>query len=94
MPNGRKGSQRRYEIRMLREFMYFWGPLLECKFCHKQLVPDPNVGFGHRRHPAVQVRLTVHHEDRNRMNNDRKNLSWAHTECHRRFHATERAAAG
>jgi len=34
--------------------------------------------------------LTVHHNDQNRSNNEKKNLKFCHRHCHKRYHAQHR----
>jgi hypothetical protein len=77
------------ELQMLREFFWFHGPNTLCVFCNKPLCErPPNMSFGHRRHPKVRVRITLHHNDEDRTNNADINLSDAHSACHRAFHKT------
>ena|ERR1700675_2909826 len=79
------------ELQMLREFWWLRAPNMCCFFCHEAL--DYNRGemtFGHRRHPPVEAKFTVHHENHNRENNLFDNLKVCHTQCHRRYHANLR----
>ena len=80
------------EFQMLREVAWFFLPITPCYFCHQPLINEPPQGstFGHRCHPAIEDKITFHHEDRNRNNNKRDNLKPAHTSCHRAYHANDR----
>jgi hypothetical protein len=82
------------ELQMLREFAHFYLPRLLCYFCQKPLMEKQVETFGHRRHPKVRARITLHHIDEDRQHNDWINLSWAHSACHRRFHKQLLLAAG
>lgn len=78
------------ELQMLREIGWLLLPTLPCYFCHKALVNRIQMTFGHRRHPPITVKLTVHHEDRDRDNNSDVNLHLCHSKCHRDYHANLR----
>jgi len=80
------------EFQLLREVAWFFLPITKCYFCPLMLINEPVQGstFGHRRHPTIEDKITVHHLDRNRNNNKRDNLAWAHSECHRAYHANLR----
>lgn len=91
------------ELQMLRELAWFIfgvNPEVQfinmpriCGFCALPLLaPNPAPTFGHRRHSAPPLDLTLHHVDGNRENNSRNNLDPCHDSCHRRYHATKRAA--
>lgn len=82
------------ELQMLREFFWLHAPQIPCEFCGEPLVLLPEgMTFGHRRHPPIEVSITVHHNDRNRENNTRENLKDSHSLCHKLFHAKERQNA-
>jgi hypothetical protein len=73
------------EKQMLREFFWLHAPDIKCRFCNEPLCAESaNMTFGHRRHPKVSVKVTVHHEDEDRANNRRSNLKDAHRACHQR----------
>jgi hypothetical protein len=75
------------ELQMLREFAWFYLPRLTCYFCQKPLsILGLGMSFGHRRHPKVKVKITLHHIDGDRKNNSYANLTWAHSACHKRYH--------
>lgn len=74
------------ELQMLREFAHSYLPRLLCYFCQKPLMERIVDTFGHRRHPKVKVKVTLHHINENRSDNAWDNLVWAHSACHKRFH--------
>ena len=85
------------ELQMLREAAWLIFPNLTCRFCNRSLFHRPNdMTFGHRRHQPVTMKLTVHHEDHNRENNNPGiipnggNLRLVHSSCHRQYHANLR----
>lgn len=79
------------ELQMLREMAWAFLSQIKCCFCSLPLVQrEPGMTFGHRRHPSVKVKLTVHHRDRNRENNKPDNLGACHQACHIAHHAKER----
>lgn len=95
------------ELQMLRELGWLILPRLECFFCHSPIMGGPQgaMTFGHRRHPAIETKFTVHHEDKDRENNQivglehimimglhqlKGNLKISHKRCHQQFHANER----
>ncbi len=79
------------ELQMLREFTWLCLSRFDCYFCHQPMLTRPfDMTFGHRRHPPIPVEFTVHHDDRNRANNQDINLKVCHPNCHRRYHANLR----
>ena len=80
------------EFQMLREIAWYFLPVTPCFFCHRRLIDDPPNGstFGHRRHPAIDGKITFHHKDHNRSNNDRSNLAPSHKLCHIQYHVNLR----
>jgi hypothetical protein len=79
---------------MLREF-FFWQVYQElpyCYFCEEPIIALKDIPetFGHRRHPSVKIKFTIHHEDGNRDNNHWTNLKISHARCHKKFHMQER----
>lgn len=94
------------ELQMLRELVWFaYGvdptsaetnaldPMLSCYFCHEFLLIRPGgMTFGHRRHPKIDVDITIHHIDENRENNNPSNLADCHSSCHKSYHNKKRAA--
>jgi hypothetical protein len=82
--------QTKAELQMLREFGWLLLPRIPCHFCRQPLITRIPMTFGHRRHPPVTANLTVHHDDRNRENNETDNLKPCHAVCHRQYHANLR----
>lgn len=80
------------ELRMLREVGWFFLSDKVCCFCGRPLISLEGftLTFGHRRHMPIHALLTLHHEDEDRSNNDKTNLSWAHTSCHKSHHMKQR----
>jgi hypothetical protein len=85
------------ELQMLRELAWLIFPAIACPFCHKPLlVRHLDMTYGHRRHPPVTTKLTVHHRDHNRENNNPGlivgggNLAPCHRQCHINYHANLR----
>lgn len=79
------------ELQMLREFAWLHMPNRLCMFCKRPLIYRPlGMTFGHRRHPPIDVKYTVHHEDHNRENNLDGNLKDSHQRCHQQYHANLR----
>jgi hypothetical protein len=79
------------ELQMLREVGWLILSQNTCFFCHRKLLErPPSMTFGHRRHPPIEARITVHHDDKNRENNTDANLKFSHKLCHVAFHANER----
>lgn len=74
------------ELQALRELAHWLLPELKCCFCGQPIldIPDNTVTFGHRRHNAVKVLFTLHHNDEDRGNNFRRNLKICHKTCHRK----------
>jgi alpha-beta hydrolase superfamily lysophospholipase len=84
-------SDTKAELQMLREYFWRTAPEILCRFCLKPLAELPHgITFGHRRHPPVDVDITMHHEDRDRENNQLVNIKPSHTRCHKTFHGQER----
>lgn len=80
------------ELQMLREVAWFMLHQTRCFFCKDPITKlPPDLTFGHRRHPPFNTEVTLHHLDENRQNNSPSNLAWAHTSCHRSYHAKQRA---
>lgn len=80
------------ELQMLREVGWFFLSITKCFFCKEILAKlPPDMTFGHRRHPPLKTEVTLHHVDEDRQNNSPSNLAWAHTNCHRSYHAKQRA---
>lgn len=76
------------ELQMLREFFWFHASQIKCFFCHEPLAMlIPDVTWGHRRHHAVRIKVTNHHKEHDRSKNGHKDLAWAHTSCHKKYHA-------
>jgi hypothetical protein len=85
-------SDTKAELQMLREFFWLQAPHTDCYFCKEPLItPVADMTFGHRRHPPIDVKISVHHIDHNRENNSLGNLAPAHRRCHEAYHAKERA---
>jgi len=79
------------ELQMLREMVWHFGEITLCEFCHRPLLHiPPGMTFGHRRHPPIDTKLTIHHRDRNRDNNQASNRVPAHRSCHIQYHANLR----
>src|SRR5882724_5086121 len=79
------------ELQMLRELVWFWGTRDTCEFCKKPLIKTPyDLTFGHRRHPPIVAKLTIHHRNRNREDNSIYNTTSCHQACHRNYHANLR----
>ena len=75
------------ELQQSRELLRFLLPLYNCHFCLRPLMKgDEEETFGHRRHSALGVRITIHHLDEDRNNNRRENLRLSHTSCHKAYH--------
>jgi hypothetical protein len=75
------------ELQMLREFFWFHAPKIHCVFCKQPLIElPPKMTFGHRRHPKVRAKFTIHHDNEDRSDNRFENLFPAHSGCHRRYH--------
>lgn len=84
------------ELQQLREITYLLlghKKLVVCCFCGNPLLiaRGINATYGHRRHTSITERLTVHHNDEDRENNDFSNLDLAHRECHKAYHNHKRA---
>lgn len=82
----------RSELQMLRELTWLMLTQYEatCMLCHEPLLLRPNgMTFGHRRHPKIPVRFTVHHVDHDRTNNQLSNLAIVHSGCHKKYHAED-----
>src|SRR5882724_1105396 len=69
-------SNSKSELQMLRELAWFLLPHLECRFCHEPIMRHPQgaMTFGHRHHPPVETRFSIHHENRDRFDNRREGL--------------------
>jgi hypothetical protein len=86
------------ELRMLRELAWY---LIHFKSTHCYLclrrfdegAPPVAFTFGHRRHPRLVTRISIHHENKDRQNNTFFNLFLCHKSCHEQHHAKERADA-
>lgn len=83
------------ELQMLREIVWL---LLGhpsnnrlCIFCGKRLLTSSGMTYGHRRHPKITEKLTIHHVDETRSNNAMYNLTIVHTTCHKTYHAAQRS---
>lgn len=76
------------ERQLLREACWLLFARHICEFCGRLLNQrHPNMTFGHRRHPPLLVKLTVHHRDHDRENNADDNLALVHSVCHKHYHA-------
>jgi hypothetical protein len=74
------------ELQQLREIAWFICTQLHCIFCRQPLISSHKLSFGHRRHPKFRTKLTIHHRDLDRKNNEPSNLALVHSDCHKRFH--------
>lgn len=84
------------ELQMLRELVWWLlskREVMYCYFCKGPLLIDRPISmtFGHRRHPKIDVDITLHHVDENRDNNESTNLVPCHSHCHKSYHAQKRA---
>jgi len=83
-------SSTKSELQMLRELAWYFLPQTRCDLCNRLIILAIRKGgltFGHRRHPPITMKVTVHHINRNRQDNRFENLALVHTICHRRYHA-------
>lgn len=79
------------ELQMLRELCWWFLPQLNCCFCGEPLLVRPaGMTFGHRRHPKVDVKLTLHHREEDRSKNAFMDVSPCHSPHHKGFHASKR----
>lgn len=88
------------ELQMLREVGWLVLAHLKCRFCKNHLLERPaNMTFGHRRHPPITVKLSVHHIKHDRDKNKttaifaeeiQGDVTLVHKSCHERFHANLR----
>lgn len=80
------------EVRMLREIAWFFLRHRKCAICKQRFIPEDEavlIKFGHRKHPPIKIRVTVHHDDEDRENNTDKNLKWVHRSCHKGHHLND-----
>lgn len=89
------------ELQMLREISWLILPHLKCPFCRNYLITERPAGmtFGHRRHPPITIKLSVHHRKHDRDKNKtvaiafeeiQGDVTLVHKSCHERFHANLR----
>lgn len=75
------------ELKMLREFGHHFLGELDCWFCQNPLLEVVSKTFGHRAHPPITAKLTIHHENENHDDNRPSNRKPCHQSCHKTYHA-------
>jgi hypothetical protein len=83
------------EVRKSRELLWLLLDGKKCCFCKELLLEEPGIEirFGNATAPAMELDITLHHDDGNHANNgsfgNRKNILLSHETCHKSHHAQE-----